>query len=90
MATCRSIEDESAVEYLANELCRRGWSVPALVVLEAGRPLAFVGGQLLWILQPILGLAISIEKIGHLAFILENPKSFERLITQLEIAQVGE
>ena len=78
------------MEHLANELCQRGWRTPALVALEAGRPFAFIGGQLLWILQPLLGLVLSLDKIGQFARVLENPSSLNKLICQLEEAEVGE
>jgi hypothetical protein len=52
--------------------------------LEAGRPLAFVGGQLLWISQPVLGLLLPSNVIGQTARLLENPEAVTALIENLE------
>ncbi|MCI0395471.1 MAG: hypothetical protein L0332_02270 [Chloroflexi bacterium] len=72
------------VEQFASAICRRGWQVPALIGLEAARPLAFLGSQLLWLAQPTLGLFFSHQNIDRLARLLEDPAAVEALIGQLE------
>jgi hypothetical protein len=52
--------------------------------LEAGRPLAFVGGQLIWLIQPMLNLILPAEDVGKLACLLEEPEAIDKLIGLLD------
>ncbi len=80
-------EQEDFLDQFANSLCRRGLRIPALIALEAGQPVAFIGGQLLWISQPVLALFISAQKIGQAAQVLEDPKAINALISRLEVSE---
>jgi hypothetical protein len=82
--TWNRAQNELPVGAIADTICRRGWRLPALVALEAGRPLAFVGGQLLWVAQPVLGLVLANEAVGHVASILEDPAAVAELIALLD------
>ena len=68
---------------MADLLSDRGVGATALIGLEAGRPLAFLAGQLLWVLQPVLGLIMPRERLAHLAVILEDPEAIDQLIGHL-------
>jgi hypothetical protein len=72
------------LEQVADEICARRLRLPALIALEAGRPLAFVGGQLLWICQPALSLFLSSNMLGNAARLLEDPDAVSALIESLE------
>lgn len=80
----KSTPDNLLLEDLVRAICQRGWRTPAIFLLEAGRPLAFLGGQLLWIAQPALALFISAESIGRLAHLLEDSEAVESLLSRLE------
>jgi hypothetical protein len=80
----RALEQEKLLNDIAETICRRGWRLPALVALEAGRPLALVGGQLLWLAQPALSLFISASTIGQFARLLEEPAALDSLAARLE------
>jgi hypothetical protein len=54
------------------------------LLLDALEPFAFVGGQLLWILQPTLGLLIGAERIAEYALMLERPETVKLLRAQIE------
>jgi hypothetical protein len=82
--TNRGLDNEEFVVQVADALCTRGLRLPALVGLEAGRPLSLIGGQVLWLLQPLLGLVVSRDMIGHAAQLLEEPEALDELIGQLE------
>ena len=69
---------------IADAVCSHGMRLPALIGLEAGRPFTLVGGQLVWILQPVLSLITSRELVGRLAELLEEPSAVEALMDQLE------
>lgn len=75
------------VERLADEICARGLRLPALIALEAGRPFMFLGGQLLWMSQPFLGLFLPVDGIGRAARALEEPETVSALIKRLETGE---
>lgn len=81
--TGRGREREVIVSQIVDALNRYGLRTPALIGLEAGRPLAFVGGQLLWMAQPALSLLLPGELIEQAAGVLEDPAAVEMLISQL-------
>lgn len=80
----RTLEQENFLNDIAETIHRRGWRLPALVVLEVSRPLALLGGQLLWLAQPALSLVISASTIGQYACLLEEPAALDKLIARLE------
>ncbi len=74
-----ALENEVALAQIANDICRRGFRVPALVVLESGPLLPFLGSQLLWVAQPALSLFIPSHKVRQAAEILETPEALSIL-----------
>lgn len=81
-----SNDEKQLIEQLAATLRRKGWGIPALVVLEAGRPLTFLGGQLLWLAQPALSLFMPGDEVRRMAELLENPQAVTALLARLETA----
>lgn len=77
-------QQERVLEQIVATVERRGWRLPALFLLEAGQPLAFLGGQLLFIGQPFLGLFMPRRKLSELATFLETPGTVPLLIARLE------
>jgi hypothetical protein len=77
-------ENQAFIDQLADLICRRGLQVPIQVGLEAGRPFAFLGGQLLWVAKPVLALFFSGNAVSRLAELLEQPAAVEALIATLE------
>lgn len=59
--------------------------LPALIMLESGRPFTFLGGQLLWVTQPAFSLFGKSTMIAQLARLLEEPQAVAQLIQQLEV-----
>jgi hypothetical protein len=81
--TSRELEKENFVSQIADYLYAHGLGSAALVGLEVGRPLAFLGGQLLWMLQPAMGLLFPKDSISKIAVVLEDPQAVNQLIGQL-------
>ena len=75
------------LDRLSKTLCRYGLRMPALVALEAGRPLAFLGGQLLWVAQPALSLFFPDQALRQVAQVLEEPTAVEALVARLETGE---
>ncbi|MCA9979892.1 MAG: hypothetical protein KDD89_03650 [Anaerolineales bacterium] len=76
-------EQDAFVQSVATKLSERGWASTATAVLEVGRPLAFLGGQALWVAQPALSLFFDQETIRQFAQLLEDPTAVEALVQQL-------
>ena len=75
-------------EELINQIVERihGWKMSGLAstFLDAFRPLAFIGGQALWVAQPTLSLLINSDRLADLARLLEEPEALDLLRTRLE------
>lgn len=77
------------VEAVAGAIEKAGMSVPASLALEVGKPLSWLGGQMLWILQPFtdaLGIrsrggALSVEGVARM---LEREGSVDALVERLD------
>lgn len=77
--------DQAAlIQQIAETIIQRGWRTPALALLEAGRPLAFLGGQLLWLSQPLFASLLPAIRWREFAHLLEDSAAVEALIGQLE------
>jgi hypothetical protein len=82
MVNSRS-QEEQILRHLAGAITRRGLITPALLTLEAGRPLALIASQFLWVAQPALAMFLPREDVGRLARLLEEPGTVEKLINYL-------
>lgn len=83
-----TVERETFLNQVVQVLTRQGWRDFALMVLQGGRPFAFLGGQLLWVAQPALSLFIPSHTIRQTAQLLEEPLMVESLIARLEASEV--
>ena len=93
LITSRNMENKRLVSQMANLLKARGLAGTALILLEVGGPLAFLVGQLIWVVQPAMGLVIPRERLADLATILEDPQAIKQLIGYLSDgneAEVGQ
>lgn len=73
----------AAVQRVADALARRGLSVPAIVLLELLRPMGFLCGQALWVLEPILA-PVTGGAHRRLAHLMQDRDTIDRLLTALE------
>ena len=83
--TSRGPEQQAFVNQVADRIRQLGFRLPALAVLEAGRPLAFVAGQLLWLTQPALALVMPRELLSQTAELLEDPEAVNSLVKLLDV-----
>ncbi len=72
-------------EKAANKIIDLGLTAPAILLLEAHKPLAFIWSQLLLVAQPTLDIFLPQNLIRNTADLLANPYQLEQLITKLEI-----
>ncbi len=72
------------VEKVARKISGLGLAAPAILFLEAHKPLAFLSSQLLLIAQPTLNLFVSSHSTQNMVDLLADPTQLEQLMTQLE------
>ena len=82
-----SRQQDAWLDHLADILQQHGLGTPALIALEVGRPLSFLGGQILWAAQPVLSLFLPRQTIANTARVLENPTAVQALINRLEAGE---
>jgi hypothetical protein len=82
---------ERMIDRLADWILARGLDAPALLFLEASKPLALIGSQMLLLCQPVLGLLGSTlgwfddrRVLAAYAELLEDPSNIERILDRLE------
>ncbi len=84
----RVTEDERALAArMAEFVVRRQMTTPALMVLEAGRPLNFIGSQFLTFLSPFVTLIFSSVEYDRFVRFLEKRQSVQTLIDSLVEAE---
>jgi hypothetical protein len=76
------------LEALATLVQRRQLTTPLLLFLASHQPLAFVTGQVLYVLMP-LGLLLGWENIGDWAALLSAPDASKQLTASLTTTPAG-
>ena len=80
---------DTLAEGLARRIARWELVTPAIIFLEANKPLSFVGSQVLLMLQPVMGLFVAHELTTDLAALLADRDRLETLIARLEAMADG-
>jgi len=75
---------DELIEGVAQRIESMGLATPAILMLEAHKPLSFLGSQALLILQPILTFALDPQTSSDYATLLEDRQNVELLIQRLE------
>ena len=75
---------EEYVERLAGHIRRLGLETPALIMLEAHRPLARLGGHFLAVTEPVAAGLVGLERVRRLREVLFDAEAVERLLQLLE------
>ena len=74
-----TVPDRDRLQRVAEAITRRGWTLPALIAVDVGRPFAFLLGQAVWVAQPALALLWPVREIGQVARLLESPTAWDTL-----------
>ena len=72
------------VQKVADKIIDLKLTMPAILLLEAHKPLAFLGSQLLLVAQPTFDIFFPKNFTGNLAELLAEPQQLEQLIHRLE------
>jgi hypothetical protein len=77
-------EQHALLEKLAQWIVRRSLTTPAIIFLETGKPLNFLGSQLLLAFSPFIQAFFKGEQYHKIALILEKDENVELLIQFIE------
>lgn len=72
------------VEKVACRLTKLGLAAPAVLLLEAHKPLAFISSQFLLVAQPTLNVFVSSGLTQGMVDLLADSTQLEQLISHLE------
>ena len=75
---------EELITRVARAIERWGMTAPAIMFLEANKPISFIAGQLLLVAEPILGFFVGYDRSRQYALLLEDQESVELLVQRLE------
>ncbi len=83
--------DAQRRQQILNRFARRiadlGLTAPAILFLEAYKPLSFLGAQMLWFAQPFLSLAFDSADLRDFTLLVQEDAGTEALIARLESSQ---
>ena len=77
-------EQHALLEKLAQWIVRRSLTTPAILFLETGKPLNFLGSQLLIAFSPFVQAFFKGDQYHKIALILEKDENVELLIQLIE------
>ncbi len=79
----RDLEEEF-LNRVAERIKKMGLEAPAVLFLEAHKPLSFIGGQFLYFSLPFLGAIFGFQNVSLFAKILSTQEGVEKLLRKLE------
>jgi hypothetical protein len=79
---------EQILEKWTRTIQQYGLEMPALSLLYASKPLAFLFAQCLWMAQPTINILQPQNQLNQWATLLEQPDTISDLIAKLEGADV--
>ena len=82
--TMNNEKQADLIEGTVKEIQRLGLVDLTTAILDGLRPIAFIGGQLLWLAQPALSIFMDSKRITGLAQLLEQPEAIDSLLEHLE------
>jgi hypothetical protein len=75
---------EELLDRVSRKIVDLRLTAPAILFLEAYKPLAFLGAQVLWVAQPFLNLFIAPADLHDFALLIQDDDGAEALIARLE------
>jgi len=78
-------DGEKILRRVADEIVSRRLTVPAIFLLESGRPLSFIGSQAMIVLEPFVRAIFDLPNYRKFALMMERRDNVEKLITMIEV-----
>ena len=77
-------ETEQLIEKAASEIERRKLEVPAVLMLECHKPLAFVGSQTSLMMAPFIAPFLGFDFVNNYSRLFAKRENVERLLQRIE------
>lgn len=81
---------QELTDRFARRVVELGMTAPAILFLEAYKPLSFLGAQLLWMTGPFLNVVFNSVDLHDFTLLIEDDAGVEALIARLESFQKDE
>ena len=72
------------IDALAQQVVKRGLSVPAVLFLELHKPFAFIGSQAGIVFSPFLAPFFGFDRVDLYTQLLSERENWERLVERIE------
>lgn len=72
------------IDALAQQVVKRGLSVPAILFLELHKPFAFIGSQAGIVFSPFLAPFFGFDRVDDYTQLLSERENWERLVERIE------
>lgn len=87
MSTKFTAQEEELLDRISVAVVRRRLEIPAIFMLEAVKPLGFIGSQAMHFFAPMVGALYQGPLWDRTAHLLEKRASIEALIVRIEAAE---
>jgi hypothetical protein len=77
-------EEEALIEKAATEIEKRKLEVPAVVLLESHKPLAFIGSQSAIAFAPFLAPFLGFDFVNNYSRLFAKRENVEKLLVRIE------
>ena len=77
-------EEDALIEKAASEIERRKLEVPAVVLLETHKPLAFVGSQSAIAFAPFIAPFLGFDFVNNYSRLFSKRENIEKLLDRIE------
>ncbi len=89
-APLSNADRDAIIDKIADEVTKRGMTIPAVLFLEMHKPLGFLAGQSLIFGAGFIAPLVGPKNLQHWAKLIENPDDVERLIRRIETLRTSE
>ena len=79
-------ERDALIDKIARQVTSRGMQIPAILLLEMHKPLAFLAGQGLLVSSGFLAPIFGPKNVQQYSRLLESRDNIERLIRRIEMS----
>jgi len=79
------MNQDSFINHITNKIADLGLTTPAILLLTAHKPWAFIGSQCLLVAQPTLNIVMSPQITQNLVNLFAEDSRLEQLIASLEL-----
>jgi len=87
MASDLDLTDErrdEMIEWVAQQIHKRGLTTPAVFFIEMNRPLSYIGGQAVHFFSPFVNALFDTKLATEVGHLMSDRKNIDRLIDRLE------